>query len=306
MTERLFTKDELEWLALSGAERVRRTLARGDAPRAREEFVKVIGLYRQFHDLYHGWTSSLFAHLNATYGHEFTKASTHLEYTLARHAEIGMKLDGVRVFMEAPEEHFAARLAAEDSAGAFEYYLEVERGARDLHDFYRDYVSYIMSNVYKAHGVHALEQCLRASSERDWMPWMMQDIEAGPRERLVIWAELLGVANFGSLTLEEHDDRFVMIQNPCGSCGRQHRGGRYDDPWGLAVVTEKHPITYGQGGVTTYRTHIPVMHYLMPLERIGAPWPLIQCPRSKSGQCRITLFKDSRQGIPSRDACWSD
>ena len=87
MTERLFTKDELEWLALSGAERVRRTLARGDAPRTREEFAKVIGLYRQFHDLYHGWTSSLFAHLSATYGHEFTKASTHLEHTLARKKE---------------------------------------------------------------------------------------------------------------------------------------------------------------------------------------------------------------------------
>lgn len=306
MSTRLFTDEELEHLSRSGAERVRRAVASGDAPLATQEFAHVLALFRQFHDLYHGWTASLFEHLNAKYGHEVAKAFTHIEFTLARSAASGMTLVAIRSLMEAPEARFAERLEAGDFAGAYECYLEVERGARDIHDFYRDYVSFIMSNVYRGYGVEALEVCLRASSEKDWMPWMLQDIEDDPKARLITWAELLGVANFGSITIEEHADRFVMVQNPCGSCGRQHRGGRYDEPWDLAVVSERHPITYNQGNATTYRSHIPVMHYLMPLERIGAPWPLIQCPREKSGKCRVTLYKDARTGIASADACWSD
>lgn len=306
MASTLFTPPELEALSLSGAERVRRATATEDAKTCIQTFAEVLGLYRQFHDLYHGWTASLFAHLNEVYGHEGAKGMTHLEYTLARSAEVGMNLNAIRLVVMAPEATFAAKIKAKDFAGAYEFYLEVERGCRDLHDFYRDYVSFIMSNVYRKYGVTALENCLRASSEKDWMPWMLQDMEDDPKTRLKTWAELLGVANFGSITIEEQPDRFVLTQNPCGSCGRQHRGGRYDEPWDLATITEKHPITYGQGNATIYRTHIPVMHYLMPVERIGAPWPLIQCPRKKSGQCKITLFKNSKQGIPKTDACWSD
>ncbi|MGH8597098.1 MAG: hypothetical protein ACREXT_10620, partial [Gammaproteobacteria bacterium] len=67
-----------------------------------------------------------------------------------------------------------------------------------------------------------------------------------------------------------------------------------------------HPITYGTGGCTMYRTHIPQMHYWMPLEKIGAPWPLIQCPRKKGGRCQITLYKDPKRVVPRRAAIWSD
>jgi hypothetical protein len=200
---------------------------------------------------------------------------------------------------------FAAKLAARDLDGARRFFAEVETGARDLHDFYRDYVSTLLSNVYRRYGVDVLAECLRASSEKDWMPWMLTEVDTPPRERLIAWAELLGVGNFATIRIEEQADRFVMIQDPCGSCGRQHLGGRYDPPWNLATIVEPHATTYGTGGCTAYRAHIPMMHYVMPLERIGAPWPLIQCPRSKEGQCKVTLFKDTRQPVAPAEAGWS-
>jgi len=34
------------------------------------------------------------------------------------------------------------------------------------------------------------------------------------------------------------------------------------------------------------------MHWLMPLERIGVPWPTITCPvGAGTGSCRIDLLK---------------
>ena len=184
-------------------------------------------------------------------------------------------------------------------------FLDVERGSKDLHDYYRDYVSYVLSGIYREYGVEVVAESLRASSEKDWMPWMLEEIENDPKARLTEWAELLAVSNFGSISLREEDDCFVVTQDPCGSCGRQHRGGRYDPGWDLATVAEKHPITYDQGDTTIYRSHIPMMHYIMPLERIGAPWPLIQCPQKKGGTCTITLFKDPRQAVPDSEAHWS-
>ena len=305
MGDRLFNDEELAALAMSGADRVAKALKTGNAAAAERVFDHVLEQYRAFHDLYHGWTASLFAFLNDNYGHEVCKSLTHIEDVLAHSARVGLSLDAVRIFQEDPKRAFAARLQAGDFNGAGELYQNVERGARDMHDFYRDFVSTMLSRIYREYGVDALAECLRASSEKDWMPWMEEEINDDPRERLVVWAELLGVANFGRITIEEHDDRFVMIQNPCGSCGRQHRGGRYDEPWNLAMIEEAHPTTYGTGGCTAYRSHIPMMHYVMPVERMGGPWPLIQCPKEKSGHCRVTLFKDPKQSVPESEVGWS-
>jgi hypothetical protein len=307
MSQRIFTPEELQALSLSGSERVKKAVDSGDAGEAQRVFDHVIDLYRQFHDLYHGWVPSLIVYLNDTYGHDVAKGFSHIEDVLAHSARVGMNLESIRIMQTEPEKAFAQKLEDGDFFGAYEFYLHVERGCRDLHDFYRDYVSTMLSHVYREYGVDALADCLRASSEKDWMPWMMDEIDTDPRERLIVWADLLGVANFGNITIEEQDDRFVVLQNPCGSCGRQHRGGRYDEPWGLAVVQEKdHPLTYGQGGCSVYRAHIPMMHYIMPVERIGAPWPLVQCPRNKAGQCKVTLYKDPRQKAPDAKAQWSD
>jgi hypothetical protein len=306
MGDRLFSVEELDALSMSGAERVAAALHTGDAVEARRVFEHVLDQYRGFHGLYHGWTASLFAFLNENYGHEVCKALTHIEDVLAHSARVGMKLDLIRLLQENPEAEFSDRLAANDFNGAGEFYTDVERGARDLHDFYRDYVSTMLSRIYREYGVDALAACLRASSEKDWMPWMEEEIDTDPRARLIIWADLLSVGNFGNISIEEHDDRFVMTQDPCGSCGRQHRGGRYDEPWHLAIIEEPHPTTYGTGGCTAYRAHIPMMHYVMPVERMGGPWPLIQCPQEKSGQCRVTLFKDPRQPVPASEVGWND
>jgi hypothetical protein len=46
------------------------------------------------------------------------------------------------------------------------------------------------------------------------------------------------------------------------------------------------------GDVPVYRTHVAVMHDLMPLERIGTRWPEITCPQGVSGgECTVVLRK---------------
>jgi hypothetical protein len=101
------------------------------------------------------------------------------------------------------------------------------------------------------------------------------------------------LGNFASITVDEHDDRFVITQDPCGTCTRQVTDGCYRPPVDLAVVHERCPLTFGQGDMPVYRTHVAVMHYLQPLERLGVPWPAIECPVGvNAGPCRVTIYKD--------------
>jgi hypothetical protein len=134
------------------------------------------------------------------------------------------------------------------------------------------------------------------------MPWMMEDITHDPQERIRSWITLL-LGNFAKIRVEEDDEKFTIFQDPCGSCGRQIRDGCYKPPLNLAVVKEKHPITFNSGEVTVYQAHLAVMHTIMPIERIGAPWPAIVCPKGATGgPCRIFMYKNPRAAAPEHYA----
>jgi hypothetical protein len=61
----------------------------------------------------------------------------------------------------------------------------------------------------------------------------------------------------------------------------------------LAVVEERHPVSWGRGATPIYRTHIPIWHVAMARERIGVPWPVNRCPAGlEVGPCTLLIFKD--------------
>jgi len=38
-------------------------------------------------------------------------------------------------------------------------------------------------------------------------------------------------------------------------------------------------------GVPVYRDHVRVMHWDVPTERIGRPWPRVECPAGMDAGC---------------------
>ncbi|MGE4093998.1 MAG: hypothetical protein AB7G75_24515, partial [Candidatus Binatia bacterium] len=281
MTQRLFTQAELDALCLSGEARFTAALASGDKAQAQAVYKDNEKAFREFHDIYTKWVATILEFLYERHGHEAMAKALPLEKTIAGAFRMGMTLEEVLTADEAPQKRMAGLIDAGDVAGAKAFYTEVERACRDLHDLYREWVTAGLSHVYREYGVEELNHCLRYSSEKGWMPWMMEDVSHDVQTRLRDWTRLLVVGNFATLSITEDDEKFLITQNPCGSCGRQHSDGRYDPPWNLAVIKEKNPITFTRGDVTAYRTHIAVMHTIMPIERIGAPWPVIQCSHAK-------------------------
>ncbi len=163
---------------------------------------------------------------------------------------------------------------------------------RRIHDVERDRVASVLSQVYRAWGPDVLEESIRFAGEQTLLGWMPHDVARPAEKRVRQWAGMQK-GNFADITVEETDDAFVITVHLCGTCGRQVSDGCYGQTLDLAVVAEDHPLTFGQGPAPIYRTHVSVMHFWVPMERTGVPWPVIQCPAGMdAGPCRITLYKD--------------
>ena len=161
------------------------------------------------------------------------------------------------------------------------------------HDWWVDRVSVLLSHVYRTHGVDGLERSLRFTGRDFLLPWMPYDIQHPARRRLRVWVETAkgNMSTIGGI--EEDDEKFTITMDPCGSCGRQVAEREFPGPYDLAVIAEDSPLSFGHGGTSVYRSHVAVIHHLIPLEQRGVPWPVINCPGPRQGgPCRTFLFKD--------------
>lgn len=177
-----------------------------------------------------------------------------------------------------------------------------ERAARDDHDRWLDAVCALCSHVYRTHGIETLRESMEYVGDQTLLAWMPDDLGRDPAARVRTWAAMLQ-GNFATVRVEEDDARFVITQDPCGSCGRQLAAGRHPGPFDHATVTEVDPLTFDRGGVPVYRTHVAVMHFLVPEARIGVPWPVVACPRGTvAAPCRLHLYKDPLDPAALADA----
>ena len=192
----------------------------------------------------------------------------------------------------------AQLIADSDHDAALASFDALEASYRRIHDVERDRVASVLSQVYRAWGPDVLEESIRFSGEQTLLGWMPHDVARPPEVRVRQWAAMQK-GNFADITVTESDDAFTITLHPCGTCGRQVSDGCYGENLDLAVVAEDHPLTFGQGPAPIYRTHVAVMHFVVPMERTGVPWPVIQCPKGLDAEpCQVTLFKDPEATPP--------
>ncbi len=294
---RLLSELELEQLARSPRQQLGDVVARGDWNAAAVTWSELRTAYFDFLILYRRWVASLQEFILTSEGRDALADASRLDAIVAAMLARGVTAADFIAGAEPSPDLVAEALHRRDAAATMSAFDTAERGIRQVHDYLRDWISALLSWVYRTHGLDALRRALRHSSEWLWMPWMVEDVRHPPEQRVRDWTRMLK-SNFATIRVEEDDEKFTLLQDPCGSCTRQHVDGLYDGPNGLAVVTEKDPLSVLQGNVTIYRTHIPMMHFIMPIERIGAPWPAIMCPSAKGGVCRILLYKNPRQAAP--------
>jgi hypothetical protein len=198
-------------------------------------------------------------------------------------------------------------------------------GWRALHDRYADLMAGVLAFVARRFGEPALETCYRAVLEpyiqERYMPF---DVRERPYEdtlfrNLYIAIEAMrahmgGPGRIGDVDLTEHEDRWVLSFDPCGSGGRSMRGdplegtgSRVLAPYEFGVTTERHPWAWNEEGVCYYCVHCNFALSMLPAERWGHPVRTVDPPLWRGEddpmtrkRCEWTIWR-SLEAIPERE-----
>jgi len=287
-----FSRSDLDALARTPTEKVVDAVATGDPSHVR---AVVEGLERQFRGGLRGsriWEHGTIAAIGDLPDGPARVSQFAMEtsWTIAALNEV--RADDPAVLDQHHGASIEETMRDEGPDTALARYVALEATFRRLRDAHRDATAALWSILVELGGRDALERCLRDLADGTLMVWMARDIASPPQERLREWSAVL-TANFARIHIEELPDRFRITQDPCGTCTRQVRDGRYGPPLDLATVapfvtSDRDPVE-----MPIYRSHVGLMHWLMPRERIGAPWPAISCAVAVgTDPCQIDLMKD--------------
>jgi hypothetical protein len=287
------TRAELDALARPPREQLCAALEHGSAEAARC-FARLDRSHRNFELGFRAWIAAVGAFLVERHGAD--TAALALDARAVLEAARRHGIDPAALPAGPPAEPELARLGPAALLARFDA-LEAQR--RASHDLYQDWVTALLSHVYRRHGVDELEACLRFAGERTLLRFMPRDLADPAEQRVRRWADML-LGNFARIRVEEDAEKFTIHQELCGSCGRQLEAGCYGPEPRFAIVGERHRVAFNRGDVPVYRTHVAVMHYLLPLERTGVPWPVVECPAGRAaGPCRLLIYKDPARTPPA-------
>lgn len=276
---RLFTGDELAALATPPRERLAAHLDAHDS----EGFARTVHEFDRAHrgsvEGYQAWAASTARHVLEEHPEDAAGLFDALRHFHRDYPGVVVDLAG------APD-------TRPDDVGTLAAWDRLTAEWRARNDLGRDLVSALLSFVYRTHGPDGLEAAIRRGGADTLMAFLTTDVARPPEKRLLSTTRMLH-GHFTVFSLDEDDEKFTILQDPCGTCTTQIADGRYGPPLDLAVVHERHAVTGGRGETPVYRSHIPVMHVLMAREQIGVPWPLPMCPAGLgTGPCPSYLFKD--------------
>ena len=298
--ELLCTQDELNAMCRTGGQLLDDALAGGDRAAIAETLDQVLSARGGFAAVYVGWMSAMLSWLFERKGSDALTAALDPEgwVTVANRIEISLEqsIEAKSVFLEpaVARDELLGLYDAGDLDTLRARWAQIEASTLKLHTYRRDWVTSVLSGIYRDHGVDGLNDSLLYAGNQPW--WQAGMIEeekvTDPVARVRQWAFMLSVGVFSEISLTEEPDAFVIHHRVCGSCGRQELDGRYEEPWNFLRVIENVPgLNFSDPNFTVYRAHIPVIHYVVATETVGHPWPVIDCS-GVPGKCWFRIYKD--------------
>ena len=230
-----------------------------------------------------------------------------LDYRLARAGatEEGMGhklLSGFRLFKPGAGdlERAKAALAAHDGpAGIAAIELMRVRWAAQ-HDGLVVWIQEVQTEIAEAFSEDSIRESVSLAYEHIWKPRYALWGTMTPELRLQLSVEgmrgghLSGPRHRGDVGVLDEGDRYVMLLDPCGSCGVLRRGdpdsGRPPHP--SATNQEPHPWTQGRTGMSWYSIHSMIaLEYIQMSEGGPALRPVEDCDLPDR-PCRWFIYKD--------------
>jgi hypothetical protein len=215
-------------------------------------------------------------------------------------------LDGIRTFDPSSGDRAKALacLKRTDSGAAIQSAELMRTRYAALHDGYVIWIQELLTSIARDHGEDAVFESIEYAYEHIWAPRYALWERLSALERLQLSVEgmrghLSGMRRRGDVGIEEEHDRYVMVLDPCGSCGILRRGDPESrrQPYRPSGNRDPHPWTWGRIGVGWYSVHSPiVMEYLQMRDGRPPLRPLEDCDTERA--CRWYIYKDPASARP--------
>lgn len=182
-------------------------------------------------------------------------------------------------------------IEAEDLDRAKHLAERMHRECLSMHDALVDWITGILTFVGQRFGDNVLYEAHREGC-RAWAEPLSEIFSgADTRKRAKILTKLLR-GHMMPIRIEEDDEKFTFIMEPCGSGGRQIQAGKYEPPRSFLKIRDAQPLTMGRENLPVYCAHHCFEH-LIPKELVGFPLFTVELPEKLGEEpCRFYLHKD--------------
>lgn len=190
----------------------------------------------------------------------------------------------------------AAAIDSGDKERAKKLSERMYREFQGMHDLYLDWVTGLLSFIYRRHGDQELYDALSEACAAWLKPVAETYTKVDIRRKAQLFAGGLR-GHLVPLKVEEDDEKITFMMMPCGSGGKLALSNAYGPPKNFAKIKKAQPMTYGMENFSVYCAHCSFQE-ILPIEWHGAPMVVCHPPRpDKIGQipCRISLYKDPKK-----------
>jgi hypothetical protein len=175
-----------------------------------------------------------------------------------------------------------------------------------LHDLIIENLGATIAFIVERLGEQAVYEMNREAMEKIWRQAVETMVKTDPRKVVENITNTLrahscsGVGQYpAKFTVQEDEEKFTFIADPCGSGGRMWRKGFFDPPRNYGYVTKAYPWSFGKKDFPYYCVHCSLMNELLPIEWIGYPINPMEPPSKAQDPCIMYYYKDPHQ-IPAK------
>jgi len=168
---------------------------------------------------------------------------------------------------------------------------QMHREFLSLHDIYRDWIASLLSFIGRRYGDEAVHNALQ-----EYFDMLMQSLgKAYADQDLRRMAEMAAAGLRGHLhpfEVEEDEEKFTFVLNPCGSGGRLMVEGKYGPPCNFFKIQKAQEMTFQQQDFPVYCSHC-FFQNIGPTKAGNSPLPIVVPPKQMGKEpCRAYLYKD--------------
>ncbi|MBP6813472.1 MAG: hypothetical protein KA778_08410 [Burkholderiaceae bacterium] len=97
--------------------------------------------------------------------------------------------------------------------------------------------------------------------------------------------------HMGQVAVTEDDEKFTIVQTPCGSGGRLQTEGAYRGAHPLPFVSTPGPLTLGAPRIPVYCSHCPAWNGVATMRWFGRAHWIFDHPARADGSCTLHVYK---------------